>query len=48
MVLYYPALGGWLGNDRYILPNIIPYALYWAVAFGWAYERLRRRGPLTA
>ena len=50
MILYYPALGGWLGNDRYILPNVIPYAHYWAVAFGWAFERLRRRGvpPTTA
>lgn len=50
LVLYYPALGGWLGNDRYILPNIVPYAFYWAVAFEWALDQLRRRGgqPLTA
>ncbi len=31
MILYYPAIGGWLGNDRYILPNILPYSVYWAL-----------------
>jgi hypothetical protein len=44
MMLYFPALGGWLGNDRYVLPNIVPYAFYWAVALGWALDRIRRRG----
>lgn len=32
MILYYPAIGGWLGNDRYILPNILAYSVYWALA----------------
>ena len=44
MILYYPAIGGWLGNDRYILPNILPYSVYWALALTWltAHWRLRR------
>lgn len=41
MILYYPAIGGWLGNDRYILPNIVPYSVYWAVALSALLERVR-------
>lgn len=43
LMLYYPLMGGWLGNDRYIVPNIVPYAVYWAVFMVAAATWLRRR-----
>jgi hypothetical protein len=43
MILYYPAIGGWLGNDRYILPNILPYSVYWALALTSLLNRWRHR-----
>ncbi len=30
-ILYFPALSGWLGNSRYIVPNLVPYAIYWSI-----------------
>ena len=50
MILYYPAIGGWLGNDRYILPNILPYSIYWALALTslLACWRSRRNRPESA
>lgn len=43
LMLYHPFMGGWLGNDRYIIPNIVPYAVYWAIFMVGAAAWLRRR-----
>jgi hypothetical protein len=40
-MLYFPAIAGWMGWGRYILPNLVFYSVYWSVGVTALAPRIR-------
>ena len=42
LVLYFPAVSGWMGSNRYNVPNLAFYSVYWAISVERLIPWLRR------
>ena len=40
-ILYFWILGGWFGNPRFMVPVLVFYSVYFAVATDWFFERVK-------